>query len=177
MAFEEDLLTRLERAFERNLSSYPARIDLQTGAASLLAQIQGKVVNYFVEKYQPVPDTWADDVYAWGDTEIDLTVPITAYEGPIQVVRIPRRGPAWDRRRAACPPAMEHRQSQARRSKRPTKNCPRSCSGMMQRNARCGDYSTSHAATLRIAKPAAVCHHDIPIYDAPRAVQAGDRNA
>src|SRR5271169_512886 len=47
------------RAFERNLSSYPARIDLQTGAASLFAQIQGKVLNYFVEKYQPVPDTWA----------------------------------------------------------------------------------------------------------------------
>src|SRR6516162_10389604 len=77
------------RAFERNLSSYPARIDLQTGAASLFAQLQGKVLDYFVEQYQPVPDTWAGDIYAWSDTEIDLTVPITAYEGPIQVVRIP----------------------------------------------------------------------------------------
>jgi hypothetical protein len=80
------------RAFERNLSSYPARIDLQTGATSLFAQLQGKVLNYFVEQYQPVPDTWAGDIYAWSDTEIDLTVPITAYEGPIQVVRIPLTG-------------------------------------------------------------------------------------
>ena len=80
------------RAFERNLSSYPARIDLQTGAASLFAQLQGKVLDYFVEQYQPVPDTWAGDIYAWRDTEIDLTVPITAYEGPIQVVRIPLPG-------------------------------------------------------------------------------------
>ena len=80
------------RAFERNLSSYPARIDLQTGAAALFAQIQEKVLDYFVEKYQPVPDTWAGDIYAWGDTEIDLTVPITAYEGPIQIVRIPLTG-------------------------------------------------------------------------------------
>src|SRR6516162_6878444 len=80
------------RAFERNLSSYPARIELQTGAASLFAQLQGKVLDYFVEQYQPVPDTWAGDIYAWRDTEIDLTVPITAYEGPIQVVRIPLPG-------------------------------------------------------------------------------------
>ncbi len=80
------------RAFERNLSSYPARIDLQTGAASLFAQMQGRALDYFVEKYQPVPDTWAGDIYSWGDTEIDLTVPITAYEGPIQVVRIPVTG-------------------------------------------------------------------------------------
>jgi hypothetical protein len=80
------------RAFERNLSSYPARIDLQTGTAALLAQMQGKTLNYFVEQYQPVPDTWAGDIYSWNDTEIDLTVPITAYEGPIQVVRIPVTG-------------------------------------------------------------------------------------
>jgi hypothetical protein len=80
------------RAFERNLSSYPARIDLQTGAAALFAKTQGRTLDYFVEKYQPVPDTWAGDIYAWGDTEIDLTVPITAYEGPIQVVRIPLTG-------------------------------------------------------------------------------------
>jgi hypothetical protein len=80
------------RALERNLSSYPARIDLQTGAASLFSQLQGKALNYFVEQYQPVPDTWAGDIYAWSDTEIDLTVPITAYEGPIQVIRIPLTG-------------------------------------------------------------------------------------
>jgi len=80
------------RAFERNLSSYPARIDLETGAAALFAQLQGKVLDYFVETYQPLPDTWAGDIYAWNDTEIDLTVPITAYEGPIQVVRIPFAG-------------------------------------------------------------------------------------
>ena len=77
------------RAFERNLSSYPARIDFQTVTASLWAQFQGKVLDYFVEKYRPVPDTWVGDIYAWSDSEIDLTVPITAYEGPIQVVRIP----------------------------------------------------------------------------------------
>jgi hypothetical protein len=80
------------RAFERNLSSYPARVDLRTAAASLFAQLQGKVLDYFVEPYQPVPDTWAGDIYAWSDTKIDLTVPITAYEGPIQVVRIPLAG-------------------------------------------------------------------------------------
>jgi mono/diheme cytochrome c family protein len=80
------------RALERNLSSYPARIDLKTGAASVFAQLQGKVLDYFVEQYQPIPDTWAGDLYAWTDTEIDLTVPITAYEGPIQVVRIPLTG-------------------------------------------------------------------------------------
>jgi hypothetical protein len=80
------------RAFERNLSSYPARIDLQTLIASLWAQIQGQVLDYFVEKYQPVPDTWVGDIYAWSDDEIDLTVPITSYEGPIQVVRIPLTG-------------------------------------------------------------------------------------
>src|SRR5262249_24918219 len=38
------------------------------------------------------PDTWAGDIYGWSDTEIDLTVPITAYEGPIQVIRIPTTG-------------------------------------------------------------------------------------
>src|SRR5215472_2410766 len=80
------------RAFERNLSSYPARIDLQTLTASLWAQLQGKVLDYFVEKYQPVPDTWAGDIYGWNDSEIDLTVPITAYESPIQVLRIPLTG-------------------------------------------------------------------------------------
>jgi hypothetical protein len=77
------------RAFERNLSTYPARIDLHTAAAALFAELQGKVLNYFVEKYEAVPDTWAGDIYAWGDSEIDLTVPITAYQGAIQVVRIP----------------------------------------------------------------------------------------
>src|SRR5215472_5266453 len=80
------------RAFERNLSSYPARIDLQTLTAPLWAQLQGKVLDYFVEKYQPVPDTWAGDIYGWNDSEIDLTVPITAYESPIQVLRIPLTG-------------------------------------------------------------------------------------
>jgi hypothetical protein len=80
------------RAFERNLSSYPARIDLQTGAAAVFARLQGKTLNYFVEKYQPTPDTWAGDIYGWNDGEIDLTVPITAYEGPIQIIRIPLTG-------------------------------------------------------------------------------------
>src|SRR6516162_1600931 len=37
------------RAFERNMPSYPARIDLKTGAAFLLSEIQGKTLNYFVE--------------------------------------------------------------------------------------------------------------------------------
>jgi hypothetical protein len=80
------------RAFERNMPSYPARIDLQTGAAFLLSQIQGGTLNYFIEQYQPVPDTWAGDIYAWNDSEIDLTVPITAYQGPVQVIRIPVTG-------------------------------------------------------------------------------------
>ncbi|MBV8133433.1 MAG: hypothetical protein JO282_13115 [Alphaproteobacteria bacterium] len=80
------------RAFERNLSSYPAHIDLQTGAAALFALMQGKALDYFVEKYQPVPDTWAGDIYSWNDAEIDLTVPITAYDGPIQIVRVPLTG-------------------------------------------------------------------------------------
>src|SRR5262249_55649999 len=80
------------RAFERNLSSYPARIDLKTGAASLLPKRQGSVFICLVDRSQPVPDPWAGDIYAWSDTEIDLTVPITAYEGPIQVIRIPLTG-------------------------------------------------------------------------------------
>src|SRR5262249_2712648 len=46
-------------------------------------------LDYFVEDYDPAPDTWVADIAAWSDTEISLTVPITAYEGPIEVVRIP----------------------------------------------------------------------------------------
>jgi hypothetical protein len=80
------------RALERNLSSYPARISIGTGAASVLARLRGEVLDYFVEPWEPVPDTWAGDIYAWTDSEIDLTVPITAYEGPIQVIRIPTTG-------------------------------------------------------------------------------------
>jgi len=80
------------RALERNLSSYPARIDITTGVASALASLKGKALDYFVEPWQPVPDTWAGDIYGWSDTEIDLTVPITAYDGPIQVIRIPTTG-------------------------------------------------------------------------------------
>ena len=41
------------------------------------------MLNYFVEKYQPTPDTWARDIYGWNDTEIDLTVSITAYDRPL----------------------------------------------------------------------------------------------
>ncbi|HVY15505.1 MAG TPA: hypothetical protein VHB27_09760 [Rhodopila sp.] len=80
------------RALERNLSSYRARIDLGSAASSVLARLQGRTLDYFVEPYEAVPDTWAGDIYGWTDTEIDLTVPITAYEGPIQVVRIPPTG-------------------------------------------------------------------------------------
>ncbi len=80
------------RALERNLSSYRARISIGTGAASILARLQDKALDYFVEPWEPVPDTWAGDVYSWNDTEIDLTVPITAYEGPIQIIRIPVTG-------------------------------------------------------------------------------------
>ena len=76
------------RAFERNLSSYSARIDIGTGVLSILARLEGKALDYFVEPYVPLPDTWAGDIYAWSDSQIDLTVPITAYEGPIQIVRI-----------------------------------------------------------------------------------------
>ncbi|GGF47250.1 hypothetical protein GCM10011611_62080 [Aliidongia dinghuensis] len=77
------------RALERNLSSYRARIDAGTGVSSVLARLQGKTLDYFVEPWEAVPDTWAGDIYSWNDGEIDLTVPITAYEGPIQVIRIP----------------------------------------------------------------------------------------
>jgi hypothetical protein len=80
------------RALERNLSSYRARIDIGTGLASIVARLQGKALDYFVEPWKPIPDTWAGDIYGWSDTEIDLTVPITAYEGPIQVIRIPVTG-------------------------------------------------------------------------------------
>jgi hypothetical protein len=80
------------RALERNLSSYKARIDIGTGATSIAARLQGRALDYFVEPWQPVPDTWAGDIYAWSDSEIDLTVPITAYEGPIQIIRIPVTG-------------------------------------------------------------------------------------
>jgi|HubBroStandDraft_6_1064221.scaffolds.fasta_scaffold49455_1 hypothetical protein len=80
------------RALERNLSSYRARISVATGAASFLQRLRDQTLNYFVEPWVPVPDTWAGDIYGWSDTEIDLTVPITAYEGPIQIIRIPTTG-------------------------------------------------------------------------------------
>ena len=79
-------------ALERNLSSYRARIDLGTGIASLLSRLRGQALDYFVEPWDLLPDTWPGDIYGWNDTEIDLTVPITAYEGPIQVIRIPVTG-------------------------------------------------------------------------------------
>jgi hypothetical protein len=80
------------RALERNLSSYRARISIRTGISSLLQRLRGQTLDYFVELWEPVPDTWAGDIYSWSDTEIDLTVPITAYEGPIQIIRIPTTG-------------------------------------------------------------------------------------
>jgi hypothetical protein len=80
------------RALERNLSSYRARIDLGTGLDSLLARLQGRALDYFVEPYVAQPETWAGDLYGWSDTRIELTVPITAYEGPLQVIRIPATG-------------------------------------------------------------------------------------
>jgi hypothetical protein len=80
------------RALERNLSSYRARISIATGIASLLKRLRGQTLDYFVEPWAPIPDTWAGDIYGWSDTEIDLTVPITAYEGPIQIIRIPTTG-------------------------------------------------------------------------------------
>ena len=80
------------RALERNLSSFSARISIGTGLASILSRLEGRALDYFVEPYVQVPDTWAGDIYAWNDGEIDLTVPITAYEGPIQIIRIPVNG-------------------------------------------------------------------------------------
>jgi hypothetical protein len=76
------------RAMERNLSSYPARINLESAASAVLSKIQGTALNYFVEDYDPAPDTWVADIATWSDTAIDVRVPITAYEGPIEVVRI-----------------------------------------------------------------------------------------
>jgi hypothetical protein len=80
------------RALERNLSSYRAVIDVGTGLASLFGRLEARALDYFVEPWVPIPDTWAGDIYSWDDTEIDLTVPITAYEGPIQIIRIPVTG-------------------------------------------------------------------------------------
>jgi len=80
------------RALERNLSSYRAQISLSTGLTALLTSLQSQPVDYFYEPWVRIPDTWSGDIYAWSDTEIDLTVPITAYEGPIQVIRIPVTG-------------------------------------------------------------------------------------
>src|SRR5262249_16701996 len=80
------------RALERNLSSYRARIGLSTILPALLSKLQSDPIDLFYEPWVPVPDTWAGDIYGWNDTEIDLRVPITAYEGPIQVVRIPVTG-------------------------------------------------------------------------------------
>lgn len=77
------------RATERNMPSYPARIDLKTVAESRVAALQGQVRDYFIEVYELTPDTWASDLYSWSDTEIEMSVPITAYDGPIRVVRIP----------------------------------------------------------------------------------------
>jgi hypothetical protein len=76
------------RALERNLSSYQARIDLESAASAVLSRIQGGALDYFVEDYARAPDTWVADISAWSDTEIDLNVPITAYEGPITIVRL-----------------------------------------------------------------------------------------
>jgi len=76
------------RALERNLSSYRARIDIDSAASAALSAIQGRLLNYFVEDYDIAPDTWVADIASWSDTEIDVTVPITAYEGPIEIVRI-----------------------------------------------------------------------------------------
>ena len=80
------------RALERNLSSYRARISLATGVASFWQRLRGRTLDYFVEPWVPVPDTWAGDIYGWSASEIDLTVPITAYEGPIRIIRIPTTG-------------------------------------------------------------------------------------
>src|SRR6185295_3648675 len=68
------------RALERNLSSYRAEISLKTALTSLFTSLQSAPVDYFYEPWVRVPDTWAGDIYGWNDTEIDLTVPITAYE-------------------------------------------------------------------------------------------------
>ncbi len=76
------------RAMERNLSSYRARIDLESAASAALSKIQGTALNYFVEDYDPAPDTWVADIAGWNDTAINVRVPITAYQGPIEVVRI-----------------------------------------------------------------------------------------
>ena len=63
-----------------------------SGLTALLTSLQSQPIDYFYEPWVRVPDTWSGDIYAWSDTEIDLTVPITAYEGPIQVIRIPATG-------------------------------------------------------------------------------------
>ena len=80
------------RALERNLSSYRARIDLDSAASAASSALQGRTLNYFVEDYDVAPDTWVADIASWSDTEINVTVPITAYAGPIEVVRIALTG-------------------------------------------------------------------------------------
>ena len=41
-------------------------------------RLQGTALNYFVEDYDPAPDTWVADIATWSDTAIDVRVPITA---------------------------------------------------------------------------------------------------
>jgi hypothetical protein len=77
------------RAMERNLSSYRARINLDSAASAVLSRILGQTLDYFVEDYNATPDTWVADIATWTNDEINVTVPITAYEGPIEIVRIP----------------------------------------------------------------------------------------
>ena len=68
------------------------RIGSQRGAEPY----SGGTLDYFVEDYSRTPDTWVADITAWSDTEIDLNVPITAYEGPIVIIRLlPTGADGW----------------------------------------------------------------------------------
>jgi hypothetical protein len=91
------------RAMERNLSSYRARIDLESAASAVLSKIQNTALNYFVEDYDPAPDTRVADISAWNDTAINVRVPITAYQGPIEVIRISLNKDSVDDIRTGAP--------------------------------------------------------------------------
>ncbi|HET7882859.1 MAG TPA: hypothetical protein VFL55_18390 [Acetobacteraceae bacterium] len=156
------------RAMERNLSSYRARIDLDSAASAALNAIQGRALDYFVEDYDPAPDTWVADIATWSDTEISLTVPITAYEGPIEIVRIPLAGDAIRDIRTGAP--LRYRDPNTARVINTAHDkafvdgwqVRRAGAGVLVSNAVPVSIATGGDDRLRILPSAAATHRGIP---------------
>ena len=70
------------RALERSLAEYPGHLNFMTVAQSLT-----RGIDVYYEQWVPRTDTWVGDLISWSPTKIELTVPITAWEGPIVVWR------------------------------------------------------------------------------------------